>query len=77
MSIKYPIHFMPIYVGKRASRPTLNSFRYEEEEALNTIKIREYMCVSGTDALASASVWGEDIDNLLQKEIETNHIRLK
>jgi hypothetical protein len=23
----------------------------------NTIKLREYMCVSGTDALASASVW--------------------
>jgi hypothetical protein len=24
---------------------------------LNTIKLREYMCISGTDALASTSVW--------------------
>jgi hypothetical protein len=40
--------------------PKLKSIFKEDKQIVlpvNTIKLREYMCISGTDALASASVW--------------------
>jgi hypothetical protein len=42
---------LPLFIAAPGNYPILIT------PPINTIKLREYMCISGTDALASTSVW--------------------
>jgi predicted nucleotidyltransferase len=49
----------------------------KDEFRKKKIQFKKYLFQKGYDLKIDLLQWNEDIDNLLQKEIETNHIRLK